>query len=43
MKNVSWVSNGSVTVFEYNGEWKCVSISEDMHLGEDRTVFPANV
>lgn len=43
MKNVPWVSNGSVTVFEYNGEWKCVSVSEDGHLGADRTVFPANV
>ncbi|MBQ4517676.1 MAG: histidine phosphatase family protein [Clostridia bacterium] len=43
MKNVPWVSNGSVTVFEYNGEWKCVSVSEDNHLGTDKTVFPANV
>lgn len=43
MKNVPWVSNGSVTVLEYNGEWKCVSISEDDHLGGDKTSFPANV
>ena len=43
MKNVPWVSNGSVTVLEYDGKWKCVSVSEDSHLGEDRTVFPANV
>ncbi len=43
MKNVPWVSNGSVTVLEYDGDWKCVSVSEDSHLGEDRTVFPANV
>lgn len=43
MKNVSWVSNGSVTVFEYDGSWKCVSVSEDEHLGDDKTVFPANV
>ncbi len=43
MKDVPWVSNGSVTVLEYNGKWKCVSISEDNHLGTDKTVFPANV
>lgn len=43
MKNVAWVSNGSVTVLEFNGEWKCVSVSEDEHLGADKTVFPANV
>lgn len=43
MKDVPWVSNGSVTVFEYDGEWKCISVSEDDHLGADRTVFPANV
>lgn len=43
MKNVPWVSNGSVTVLEYNGEWRCISVSEDNHLGTDKTVFPANV
>ena len=43
MKNVPWVSNGSVTVIEYNGDWKCLSVSEDGHLGADKTVFPANV
>ena len=43
MKNVPWVSNGSVTVLEYDGKWKCVSVSEDSHLGADKTVFPANV
>lgn len=43
MKDVPWVSNGSVTVLEYNGEWRCVSVSEDDHLGADKTVFPANV
>lgn len=43
MKDVPWVSNGSVTVFEYNGKWKCISVSEDSHLGEQKTVFPANV
>lgn len=43
MKNVPWVSNGSVTVLEYDGEWKCVAVSEDEHLGADKTVFPANV
>ena len=43
MKNVPWVSNGSVTVLEYNGEWRCASVSEDHHLGTYKTVFPANV
>lgn len=43
MRNVPWVSNGSVTVVEYNGVWKCISVSEDKHLGADKTVFPANV
>lgn len=43
MKNVPWVSNGSVTVIEYNGDWKCLSVSEDDHLGANKTVFPANV
>lgn len=43
MKNVPWVSNGSVTVLEYNGGWNCISVSEDEHLGKDKTVFPANV
>ena len=43
MKDVPWVSNGSVTVLEFDGEWKVVSVSEDAHLGKDRTVFPANV
>lgn len=43
MKDVKWVSNGSVTVLEYDGDWKVLSVSEDEHLGEDRTVFPANV
>ncbi len=43
MKSVPWVSNGSVTVIEYDGSWKCVSVSEDQHLGCDKTKFPANV
>ena len=43
MKNVPWVSNGSVTVLEFNGEWRCASVSEDHHLGAYKTVFPANV
>ena len=43
MKKVPWVSNGSVTVLEYDGEWSCTSVSEDEHLGAHKTVFPANV
>ncbi len=43
MKNVPWIPNASVTVYEYDGSWKCISEVEDEHLGDDKTVFPANV
>ena len=43
MKYVPWASNGSVTVFQYDGKWECISISEDSHLGDQKTVFPPNV
>lgn len=43
MKYVPWVTNGSVTVVEYNGGWKTLSVSEDKHLGDNKTEFPANV
>lgn len=44
MKNVPWVSNASVTVFEYeNKTFKAVKISEDAHLSELRTALPDNV
>ena len=44
MKNVPWVSNASVSVFEYeNNVWNILKISEDSHLGELRTNLPKNV
>ena len=44
MKNIPWVSNASVTVFEYeNKSFKAVKISEDAHLSELRTALPDNV
>ncbi len=44
MHAVAWVTNASVTTFEYeNGVWKCVKISEDAHLNELKTELPKNV
>ena len=44
MKDISWVSNSSVTVAEYeNGRFKLVSVSYDEHLGNIRTELPKNV
>lgn len=44
MKNVPWVSNASVSVFEYeNDTWKIIKISEDKHLGDLVTSLPQNV
>jgi len=44
MREVPWVSNASVSEIEYrDGEWKCIEMSHDMHLGELRTVLPDNV
>lgn len=44
MKNVSWPSNASVTVYEYdNGKWECRMYSEDRHLKDLVTVLPGNV
>ena len=44
MKNIPWVSNASVTVFEYeNKSFKAMKISEDAHLSELRTALPDNV
>lgn len=44
MKNIPWVSNASVSVFEYiDGEWNVLSISKDEHLGELKTSLPVNV
>lgn len=44
MENIPWVSNASVTVLEYNNNiWKVVTVSEDEHLAELKTLLPANV
>ena len=44
MKNIPWVSNASVTVFEYKDDvWKVVTVSYDKHLAELKTILPKNV
>jgi len=44
MENIPWVSNASVTVFEYdNHNWKTIAASVDSHLAELITVLPENV
>lgn len=43
MENIPWVSNASVTIFEYNNNiWKEVVTSEDTHLAQLKTVLPPN-
>ena len=43
IKNIPWVSNASVSVFEYNDNtWKEIMVSEDKHLAELKTVLPQN-
>ena len=44
MREVPWVSNASVSEIEYcDGEWKCIAMGQDIHLGELCTVLPDNV
>ncbi len=44
MKEISWVSNASVTEVDYtDGVWTIRAISEDSHLAELKTEFPPNV
>ncbi len=44
MENIPWVSNASLSVLQYNnGEWKVISIGEDSHLSELKTVLPSNI
>lgn len=44
MKDIRWVSNASVSVFEYdNGCWSIASIGADAHLAELKTSLPENV
>lgn len=43
MDNIPWVSNASVSVFEYeNGKWAETASSLDEHLAELRTTLPKN-
>ncbi len=44
MKDYPWVSNASVSVFQYEkGKWHVVSVSEDRHLETLKTVLPSNI
>lgn len=44
MNDIPWVSNASVSVFEYdNGKWTCKAVSMDKHLGDLVTALPDNV
>lgn len=44
IKDIPFVTNASFTVCEYeNGKFNLTRISEDAHLGEKKTSFPANV
>ena len=44
MENISWVTNASITVLEYeNNNWKIVDIGLDEHLAEMKTKLPENV
>ncbi len=43
MKNVRWAKNASVTVLEYDGEWKLTLQGFDEHLEGIDTFLPANV
>lgn len=43
MKDISWVSNASVSVAEYeNGGFKLLSVGEDAHLSTLKTELPSN-
>ena len=44
MEDIPWVSNASVTVFEYNDNfWKINAVSIDEHLSELKTVLPSKI
>ena len=44
MGEIPWVSNASVTeLFYEDGVWQLGKVSQDSHLQDLRTVFPANV
>lgn len=43
MKDIPYVSNASVSHFEYDGGWKIVKAGEDAHLAGLRTSLPHNI
>ena len=43
MQEIPWVSNASVTVLEYDGEWHVAAASLDEHLKDLRTDLPKTV
>ena len=44
MKTVAWPTNASLTIVEYEqGEFRLIQAAFDEHLGQQRTVLPANV
>lgn len=43
MKQISWVSNASVSVVRADGDWILEQEGFDLHLAELKTQFPANV
>lgn len=44
MKNISWVSNASVTELQYDsGNWKIIKCGYDEHLAEIKSKLPINV
>lgn len=44
MQSIPWVSNASVTVYNYeNGEWSIEAVSLDSHLEGCKTALPPNV
>jgi len=43
MENIPWVSNASLSIFEYSDEWKVKEVSIDAHLAKLKTKLPDNV
>ena len=43
MSDIAYVSNASVTILEYDGDWKLVKASIDGHLQELKTELPDNI
>ncbi len=43
MKDLTWVSNASVSVLTYDGEWRFTEVSHDEHLKELVTALPKDI